>query len=69
MSDTPSEPKPKRIRWPYEFRWGFVLGMPTGLKGKRCRMLTRGKMNSCLLEFEDGSKVISSRNALKRIIT
>lgn len=67
MSDLAA--KPKRNRWPYIFRWGTVMGMPTGRKGQRCRVLARGKLNSCLLEFEDGSKVISNRNALKRIIT
>ena len=27
-----------------------------------CRVLVRGKMNSCLVEFEDGYKVVTSRN-------
>jgi hypothetical protein len=28
----------------------------------RCKVLARGKRNSCLVEFEDGYKVITSRN-------
>ena len=37
-----------------------------GRKGQRCRVLARGKMNSCLLEFEDGWRMVTSRNALRR---
>lgn len=36
-------------------------------KGQRCRMLVRGAMNSALLEFEDGYRMVSSRNALRRV--
>ena len=27
-----------------------------------CNVIVRGKMNSCLVEFEDGYKVVTSRN-------
>jgi hypothetical protein len=27
-----------------------------------CKVLARGKRNSCLVEFEDGHRVITSRN-------
>ena len=27
-----------------------------------CRVIVRGRMNSCLVEFEDGYKVVTSRN-------
>ena len=27
-----------------------------------CRVLARGKMNTCLVEFEDGYRVTTSRN-------
>jgi len=37
-----------------------------GRKGQRCRVLARGKMNSCLLEFDDGWRMVTSRNALRR---
>ena len=37
-------------------------------KGTLCRVLARGKMNSCLVEFlEDGYKVITSRNYVKKL--
>ncbi|MBO0703010.1 MAG: hypothetical protein J2P38_08770 [Candidatus Dormibacteraeota bacterium] len=29
--------------------------------GQRCRVLVRGSLNSCLVEFEDGYKVVTSR--------
>jgi hypothetical protein len=45
----------------YIYRWNRC-----GRKGQRCRVLARGAMNSCLLEFEDGWKMVTSRNALKR---
>ena len=31
-----------------------------------CRVLARGRMNTCLVEFEDGFRVITSRNYLMR---
>lgn len=37
-----------------------------GRKGQICKVLVRGKQNSCLLEFADGFKAISSRNALRK---
>ncbi len=35
-------------------------------KGQPCKVLVRGKMNSCLVEFEDGFRVITSRFAVRR---
>ncbi len=35
---------------------------------RHCRVLARGKMNSALVEFENGQKEIISRNALRRNI-
>ncbi len=37
-------------------------------KGQKCRVLRRGKMNSILVEFEDGYKVITSRYAVRKLI-
>lgn len=45
----------------YIYRWDRC-----GRKGQRCRVLARGTMNSCLLEFEDGWRMVTSRNALRR---
>lgn len=38
-----------------------------GRKGHRCRVLIRTKaMNSCLVEFADGYRMVTSRNAIRR---
>ena len=36
-------------------------------KGQVYKVLARGKMNNCLVEFEDGYKVITSRNYIRRV--
>jgi hypothetical protein len=36
------------------------------LYGKRCRVLARGTMNSCLVEFEDGKRHVVSRYAVRK---
>lgn len=36
-------------------------------KGQRCRVLVRSRrMNTALIEFEDGYKMVSSRNGLRK---
>ena len=35
-------------------------------KGQFCRVLVRGKLNSCCVEFEDGYTMVTGRNALRR---
>ena len=45
----------------YLFRWDRC-----GRKGQRCRVLARGRMNSALVEFDDGWRMVTSRNALRR---
>lgn len=48
----------------YVFRWGKYL---PHWKGRLCRVLARGKLNSALVRFEDnGERAIVSRNALRR---
>jgi hypothetical protein len=39
-----------------------------GRKGQRCRVLIVGKKNSCLVEFEDGFKTITSRYAIRKVV-
>jgi hypothetical protein len=49
----------------YEYRWNRP-GLP-GRKGTVCRVLVRGKMNSCTVEFvSDGFRAVTSRNALRK---
>ncbi len=54
---------------------GFADGRPRALIEivllrwdlENLRVIVRGKMNSCLVEFEDGYKVVTSRNYVRRI--
>jgi hypothetical protein len=53
----------------YTWRWGTCGGKYPELgqrKGQQCRVLARGAMNACLVEFGDGSRFVTSRNGLKR---
>lgn len=45
----------------YVYRWNRM-----GRKGQLCRVLKRGKRNSCLVEFIDGYQAVTSRNAIMR---
>lgn len=45
----------------YIYRWDRQ-----GRKGQPCNVLARGTLNSCLVEFEDGYRMVTSRNAIKR---
>jgi hypothetical protein len=38
-------------------------------KGQPCRVLAQGRMNSILVEFADGYRVITSRWAVRRLTT
>lgn len=40
---------------------------PENRKGQKCRVLKRGWMNSILVEFEDGFKMLTSRRAVRKI--
>lgn len=51
------------MTFPYVWRWAARL---PARKGTRCRVLVRGRMNSALVEFEDGYKVVTSRNAVRK---
>jgi hypothetical protein len=46
--------------------WRIATRLPER-KGQRCRVLARGKLNSCLVEFGDGVRVVTSRWAIRRI--
>ena len=49
----------------YPYYWRIRKRLPDRY-GQPCRMLVRGKMNSCLLEFEDGFRVVTSRNFIRK---
>lgn len=51
----------------YVFRWGNNSKRKT-LQKRECKVLHRGKMNSCLVEFVDnGQKEVISRNSLWKV--
>lgn len=49
--------------YPYEWFWKKKL---PERKGQRCRVVARGNMNSILVEFMDGFKVLTSRFAVRK---
>jgi hypothetical protein len=50
--------------WPYI--WRVRARLPERF-GSRCRVLVRGRMNSCLVQFEsDLYKVVTSRNYVRK---
>lgn len=46
--------------------WFWFSRLPER-KGQPCKVLARGRMNSILVEFADGYKVITSRYAVRRM--
>ena len=52
------------MTFPYVYFWHRM-----DRKGQLCRVICRGKMNSCLVEFLDGYKAVTSRNALRKVRT
>ncbi|KKL83989.1 hypothetical protein LCGC14_1969190 [marine sediment metagenome] len=52
--------------YPYYFRWGNNSKRAT-MKGRRCRVLARGKMNSIEIEFENGQKEIVGRYSIRKV--
>jgi hypothetical protein len=62
MEQIPELNSPAMIRFPYVYRWNRM-----DRKGQHLRVLARGrKMNSVLVEFEDGYLAVTSGNALKK---
>ncbi len=51
------------IEFPYI--WRVRTRLPERF-GTRCRVVVRGSMNSAMVEFEDGYRVITSRNYLRK---
>jgi hypothetical protein len=49
----------------FPYYWRVKTRLPER-KGTPCRVLVRGKMNSALVEFEDGYRVVTSRNYLRK---
>jgi len=52
--------------YPYRYAWQNNPKRQA-LYGHRCRVLVRGRANSALVKFEDGSMEVVSRNALRKV--
>ena len=51
---------------PFTHIWFWKSRLPER-KGQPCRVIARGRMNSILVEFGDGMKVVASRYAVRKI--
>jgi len=51
--------------YPYQYAWKNNEKRAT-LYGRCCRVVVCGKMNSCLVEFDNGQREVISRNALRK---
>jgi hypothetical protein len=50
----------------FDYIWFWHSRLPER-KGEGCRILVRSRrLNSCLVEFPDGFRVVTSRNAVRR---
>lgn len=47
--------------------WRITTRLPER-KGHLCRVLARGKLNTCLVEFGDGARVVTSRWSVRKIV-
>jgi hypothetical protein len=59
------------LDYPYIYHWANLpkigpIPERADHKGKKCRILARGKRNSIQLEFEDGHRTITSGNSIRR---
>jgi hypothetical protein len=50
----------------FDYYWRVRSRLPDRFEQK-VRVLIRGGMNSCYVEFEDGFRAVTSRNYLRRV--
>lgn len=50
----------------FVYMWGNNEKRAT-YKGRRCRVVAKGRMNSILVEFENGERTVTSRYAVKKL--
>lgn len=50
---------------PLTHRWRWRVNLPERF-GQPCRVLARGALNSALIEFEDGTRHVVSRFAIRK---
>lgn len=49
----------------YPYIWRVRTRLPARF-GQRCAVLLRARMNSCLVAFPDGYRVVTSRNYVRK---
>ena len=49
----------------YPYYWRVRTRYPERFN-QHCRVIVRGRMNSCLVEFEDGYRTVTSRNYVRK---
>lgn len=49
----------------FTYVWRVRARLPDRF-GQRCRVLARGALNTCHVQFEDGYEVFTSRNYLRK---
>ncbi len=54
------------MTYPYRFAWKNNSKRET-LYNRRCRVVARGRMNSIMIEFENGQREIVSRNSVRKV--
>ena len=55
------------MTYPYVYSWGPRMPGAMDRKGQPCEVLVRGKrMNSALVQFQDGYLAVIYRNALRK---
>jgi hypothetical protein len=63
--DLEGKRKPLMPEMKHIWFWKAILGER---KGQSCRVLCHGKLNSILVEFEDGFRVVTSRYAVRKVV-
>ena len=64
------EAHPRGVSFPYLWYWRPSWMRPVDRKGEPFRILVRSRrMNSILVEFEDGHRLVASRFAVRRRAT
>ena len=48
------------------YRWFWKTKLPER-RSEMFRVICRGALNSCMIEFPDGWRVVTSRNALRKV--
>lgn len=49
----------------YDHIWRVKTRLPER-KGSRCRVLVYGRLNTCLVEFEDGERYVTCRYYVRK---